>query len=305
MNQPESLSSNISPNEVFILKQRYVNCLVKAALKSSFIDTTLTNRLHAAKPGHMLFIPDQLQSLVSNNTSIEATLEPDETLCLTREQSIHSVIFGRLALKGDDHVPVHEYVAYKPELSVEQAVREAAASRFINTENVAGCTYEPLGFNKQPDSKVALITRFAGRTVSFDNVLWKDSSEVTDEQIEDALIKAAISLAYLHASGITHGDAQPKNIAWDTQSNNPWYVDLETARRHMKDGDRKLFHAEAEYDLQTFMLYQSCMPSVDMFELVAEKYIKSYESQSNDSLPVKKDTIMQIASKQLKPLPIV
>lgn len=307
MNQPESLSSNISPNEVFILKQRYVRCLAKAALVNSFfLDRTFTNRLHAANSGDMLLIPDQLQSLISNDTSFKVIFEPDESLRRTREQSVaHAVQFGRLSLESDDNIPVQEYVACKSELSVEQAVREAAVSRYINTENVVGRTYEPIGFYKQSDGDVALITRFAGQTETFDNVLWKDSSEVTDEQVNDALSKAAVSLAYLHASDITHGDAQPKNIAWDTQTNNPWYVDLETARHHIKETDRKLFKAAAEDDLHTFMLYQSCMPSVDMFELVAEKYIKSYRSQSNDSLPVKKDTIMQIASKQLKPLPIV
>ena len=306
MNQSEVHPLNYSSNEVFVLRQRYVKCLAKAAQNQSFGNTTISNKLHAANPGDMLFIPDQLQSLISSDTSFKATFEPDESLRQTREQSVgHAVQFGRLALESDNHIPVQEYVAYKSELSVEQAVREAAVSRFINTENVVGRTYEPLGFYKQSDSDVALITRFAGQTEAFDNVLWKNSSEVTDEQIEDALSKAAISLAYLHAGGITHGDAQPKNIAWDTQSNNPWYVDLETARRHIKDIDRELFMVEATDDLQTFMLYQPLMRSKDMFELVAEIYIKSYESQSNDNSPVNKDMISGIAEMSLKRLPIV
>ena len=305
MDQNENLSlPNVPSNEVLLLKQRYVNCLVKAALKSSFIDRTLTNRLHAAKPGEMLFIPDQLQSITFTDTSFEATFEPDESLRFTREQSVaHAVQFGRLALHGDDHIPIQEYVAYKSE-SVEQAVREAAVSRFINTENVLGRTYEPLGFLKQSDGNVALITRFAGQTETFDNVLWKYSTEVTDEQVEDALSKAAVSLAYLHAGGITHGDAQPKNIAWDTQSDKPWYVDLETARRHFENKNED-YRSEARDDLQTFMLFQSRKPSINMFELVAEKYINSYESESVNSSPVDKDTIMHIATKPLRPLPIM
>lgn len=303
MKQQERMDAHTGPEVVF-LKRRYEKLLGKAALNPSFLNTTLTNRLHAANPGDMLLIPNQLQSLQSSDDPIKATFEADEALRQTRERSVHGIQFGRLMLEGDDHIPVQEYVAYKPE-SVEQAVREAVSSRFINTKNVTGHTYEPLGFLKKSDGDTILITRFAGHTETFDNVLWRDQSEVTDEQVEDALSKAAISLAYLHAGGITHGDAQPKNIAWNTQSDEPWYVDLETVRRHMKYGDRKCFEDEAKYDLLTFMLFQPRMPSTDMFDLVAEKYIMSYESISNDSSPVKRDAIMSIAKKRLKKLPIL
>jgi len=293
------------PEKVSFLKPRYIKGLANAASHSSFLNSTLVNRLHVAESGDLLLIPDQLQSLEAEE-SIEVTFEPIKKLRWTREQSAgHGVQFGRLAIKSNNCIPAQEYVAYKPDLSVEQAVREAAASRFVNTENVVGSAYDPLGFLKQLDGGVVLITRFAGQTETFDNVLWKNPSEVTDGQVVDALSKAAKSLAYLHAAGMTHGDAQPKNIAWDTQSDQPWHVDLETARRYTEYGDRTYYKGEVIDDLQTFMLYQPCKRSMDMFDMVAEKYIQSYESQSNNYSPVNKDAIMGITSMKLKVLPIV
>lgn len=294
-----------NPETVYILKSRYTSALAKAALDPNFLNTTLTNRLHSAKQGEMLLLPDQLQSLRACDGVIEATFEPVEALNITREQSIHSVQFGRLTLEVGSEIPTQEYVAIKPESSVEKAVREAAAFGLVNTEKVVGKAYEPLGFIKQPDGDMALITRYAGQTESFDNVLWRNALEVSDEQIEDALSKAAISLSYLHLAGITHGDAQPKNIAWDSQTDSPWHIDLEESSLHMKERYKVCFEKEAINDLQTFMLFQPYMRSLDMFELVAEKYINNYNSHSNDKSPIKKDMIMGFSKNDLRPLPIV
>lgn len=236
--------------------------------------------------------------------TLEDTDEDDLLLGAGRSQSVRGVRFGQLLMQSPDMVPVQEYVAIKP-TRIERAIREAAAATLVNTTtNENGIrTYQPLGFLRTREG-AALVTRFAPRTISFDNVLWADDSEVTDSQVVDALAKSAMSLATLHSVfQMSHGDAQPKNMAWNHVLDKPWIVDLEDAKRHIREGVWD-FEEQAEADLATLMLYQPKMRGEDLFELVADKYISYYMQLSGNERPlVKKDYIMQLRNKHLQPLP--
>jgi hypothetical protein len=304
-NEPTEIPS------VKMLDRRYVRALSNAAQNPTFHNSTITQRLHAAREGELLLIDEEFEGLdVGTDLSVYFTTEHDsqKVLGATRQESSKGVRFGQLLFEGVRNAFAQEYVAAKA-TSVEAAVSEAAAARFVNqrTAETGMQTYSPIGFLKTAPQRVQLLTRYVGNTLTFDNVLWNESGGVTENQVADALSKSAVSLATLHAGyRLSHGDAQPKNMAWDHVSNGPWAVDLEDATRHIKGADWD-FENSVKMDLFELMLVQPKKRSEDMFELVAQKYIDHYRGISSNlsPIPVSKDEIMRMRNEKLRRLPRV
>lgn len=298
----------IEIDSVSFLKPRYVRALGRAAETPDMLNSTIVKRLYAAREGELLLLPQSMEGLDGeDNISAELTLEKNDTgdiatLGATRRESCRGVRFGQMLFSGSVTGLAQEYVAVKP-TRIERAVREAAAAAMINdSDNVA--TYQPLGFIKTSEQNVGLFTRYKPNTLTLDNVLWAESDAVTDEQISDALAKSALSLATIHGLfRLTHGDAQPKNMAWDYENDQPWVVDLEDSTRHILDRSWD-FSDDAEVDIATLLLFQPVRRSRDMHELVANVYIDKYKEITNDERPVvDKDAILRMYHRTLQPLP--
>lgn len=172
-NEPTEIRS------VKMLGRRYVRALSNAAQNPTFHNSTITQRLHAAGDGELLLIDEELEGLdVGTDLSVYFTTEHDsqKVLGVTRQESSKGVRFGQLLFAGVRNAFAQEYVAAKA-TSVEAAVSEAAAARFVNqrTAETGMQTYSPIGFLKTAPQRVQLLTRYVGNTLTFDNVLWNES----------------------------------------------------------------------------------------------------------------------------------
>ena len=136
------------------------------------------------------------------------------------------VKFGQLHITGDDNVPTSELVAAKY-IHKLTAPREFHAARAINSRFGDDVAFTPIGFVRSSSDKVGYLSRFEQSVTTLDNILWDESS--TPNQREWAMGFAGLWLASLHNHGILHGDAQAKNIAYDSASRLR-YVDLEGAK---------------------------------------------------------------------------
>lgn len=290
---------------VYMLSKRSMHSVERGADKSGLIDSYVTQKLHRATPGELHLFPDEFADIDGNPTLAKLFIEnghlEETTLGVSRSQSIRDVRFGRLALYTLDNTPIHGHVAAKPERSIECAVREATAARLINRSDLGMKTYAPVGFLRMARS-VSLLTRYVGETYSFDNVLWRNPEQQHDDEVADALAKSAISLATFHAGfQMTHGDFQPKNTAWDPKHNIPWAIDLEDAMRHV-DAEMMSIGDRAKEDFAALMLTQPVRRSKDMYEMVADTYMKTYAAIGDEDQlpPVSHQTIMEIAKKPLR-----
>lgn len=142
--------------------------------------------------------------------------------------SHHEVTFGRVSVRiGDEAQQVD--VAIKPfTADSEKAGHEhdsllAAKQRGLDT-------FEPLALARDGDV-VYLITKKRSDIETRDNADWTISpsdEERFDAHVRPELAAIAETMAEMHAAGVFHGDAQPKNFArTDTGSTIP--IDLEDA----------------------------------------------------------------------------
>lgn len=295
---------------VRILGSRYLNAIANATNRPQLLHSTVTQRLHSAPDGQLLLLGNQFEGVRKiDDDAVDLTVEYDKMdgiLSNTRHESSRGVVFGQLLIDDADIAPMQEYVAIKPH-KIERAAREAIASNLINSmSNITGMqTYEPLGFLKTKKGNASLITRYIPSTLTFDNVLWSERETITEQQIADALGKSAMLLATMHAAmAMTHGDAQPKNMAWNHKTDQPWAVDLEDTRRHIRDSAWD-FGDVAYADLATLLLYQPDHRSQDVYSYVADQYIDRYKviSGAGAKPPISKKQIVDISNNELQPLP--
>lgn len=312
MEQHHVSENSKNPNEgcsidsVRMVSARSLKSLKKGANKPDFTDSYVTQRLHKLSPGDLYLFPDEYTDINEDNlTSAKIFVEEgpmgESMLGVSRSQSIRNVRFGRLALYSLDNTPVHGHVAIKPARSIECAVREASASMMINDSDLDIETYTPVGFLRTAEQSVSLLTRYVGKTYSFDNVLWRNPEIQYEDEVVDALAKSAISLATFHGGlGMTHGDFQPKNTAWDPKHDKPWAIDLEEAVKHI-EREALSFSDRALEDVAALMLTQPMQRSKDMYAMVADKYVDEYRQVSDGQMPpISRDSIVQLANQPLR-----
>lgn len=181
-----------------------------------------------------------------------------------KSASVNQVCFGELTVMDRTGLLVPITVAVKPKTSSSQlAIHEFGAYQHINKQHVIR-TFESLGFLVAQEDEVMniyLLTLFEPDVRSFDNLNWEVSgSDIVDGKgvTERAhkrffnLGRASLYLSSMHASGLTHGDAQAKNVAVSTRDGATMLVDLETAQ-YLR-ANNKMWQA-TEYDLGSNFAY--------------------------------------------------
>jgi hypothetical protein len=127
--------------------------------------------------------------------------------------SHHGVVFGRVAVKVGDNAAVVKVAFKEFTTESERAIQEhdvllAAHQRGFET-------FVPLAVARDGE-RTYLITEKRDEVTSMDNEDWSLSPRDAQRYSEIAvpnLHYIADAVAQLHAKGIFHGDAQPKNIA--------------------------------------------------------------------------------------------
>lgn len=238
-----------------------------------FTDTTLSAKLGSLSTNHLALLPPSISSI---DTDIDAI----DSIALTeipgledgRSNHINEVRFGQLHLDNRGKPPIAELVATKY-LHRLRVPSEMHASLAINKRFGDQLAFAPIGFIKRP-AEIGYLTRYEHSVITLDNVLWQPNSP--QEKRLDAMARAGLWMSALHNHGVIHGDAQAKNIAFDS-SNKPRYPDLEKA----SDINPGFFDKDTKRLLDVTDLFnRKYMPETSPDE--TEAFIESYlENQSN------------------------
>lgn len=193
----------------------------------SIADSSVTDTLHEMSPGELLVMERHASRLGEIATASLRQAPPE--LGAGRSRSQNAVQFGQLALVDNDNPPAVDLVAVKY-VPAETAAREFEANRYVNAQLGRRAAFETLGFIK-PDTDsdhIGLLSRYEHRVTSLDNTLFNQNSS-SKERTRAAKI-AGKYLATLHGEtiGLTHGDAQAKNIAL-IPGKGLRFIDLEAA----------------------------------------------------------------------------
>ena len=246
MKAPLSLTvpgREIAPiTEVNLLKEKY--CKVgDACIQRGFSDSHLAGKLHSLGADQLL-----LRGLV--HAPEGASLRAVEDLAVGWRESVNAVDFGQLLTWGQGMLPYQELVAVKY-LPIGRTVHELKAMATLQQRG--GRTFEPVGLLKNSDNNVGTLTQFSDTITTLDNILWQPG--VGDEQRESAAAMAGRSLGELHGvMGVTHGDAQPKNVAYDSKTGDIIHMDLDGAYAHNYRGVE--VWSRMRDDVETFATYQ-------------------------------------------------
>ena len=163
------------------------------------------------------------QLLVTDGTPLsnldhgqKLTFTPAEEYAIGRRDTTSGVKFGRVST-GNTDIPV----ALKPHHNTASALSEFCITQRLTSEGHIK-PYQPLGFLSDGDS-VHTMSIFEGDVVSCDTIT--DSTD-DPEEIQRVLLTGATTLAKLHKSGVAHGDAQIKNTAFHTKTEEVRAIDL-------------------------------------------------------------------------------
>lgn len=168
-----------------------------------------------------LYVPDRKGLGASEDPVLE--FYPDPARLQGATDSMHGVIFGELHTY-EDKAPV----AVKPFDSAKAlAIREYMAYKFMSSQGYPSLL--PLGIVACNDA-VFLLTEDKPSCKTFDNLRWSPKAlkegEMGSEQLE-LMRQTGEQLGKMHANGITHGDAQPKNVMLDGLGN-VGFIDYES-----------------------------------------------------------------------------
>ncbi len=239
-----------------------------------FSNTTLSAKLGSVTANHLLLLPPSMSAIDVDTASLNSiALTAIPHLNDGRNNHSNDVEFGQLHIDSSEHLSTAELVAAKY-LHRLRVPSEIHASMAISKRFGEQLGFTPIGFVKRADAKIGYLTRYEHSVTTLDNVLWRPES--TREQRLNAMSRAGLWMAALHNHGIIHGDAQAKNIAFDS-SNRPRYPDLETAT----DINHGFFDAETKRLLDVADFFNPVyMPPTSPEE--TETFVDSYlENQSH------------------------
>lgn len=168
-----------------------------------------------------------------------------------RRRSQHGVYFADITLSNPsgDTTYSKQPVAVKPFEDPSAAVQDFVVSNEINKAAGGTTTFIPVGFLRQPDGRIALITKFEEGVKTFDTVLQRPERP-TEAEIRWALRHAAETLFFLHANDWIHGDAQIQNTAYDSNLNSR-IVDVTDVRKMTLFDDEDI--RDLRYDLKRYL----------------------------------------------------
>lgn len=148
-----------------------------------------------------------------------------------RDESAHQVRFGQLLLNGRDLHEVPELVAVKPFEDRAALYREWAAHEYLNSLTDRQIGYINLGVHNDHKGVESIVSQYDHGVVTFDSSFWAGEDDPESATRPAVLQRHAMlgarALGFLHGVGMTHGDAQVKNLAADRLGFRA--VDLESA----------------------------------------------------------------------------
>lgn len=157
----------------------------------------------------------------SFGTRASFTERPD--LSKGRDEGRHGARFGQMIINGSGLHERPTLVSIKPfdyssaENPADQLSNEWLMNDFLNSIGEDQQAFIPLGVWKNVEGISHLITLYEHDVISYDNVFWVDrnanSEALRPESIEHAFKDCLTGLGYLHGVGVTHGDAEAKNLA--------------------------------------------------------------------------------------------
>lgn len=166
-----------------------------------------------------------------------------------REDSQHDVGFGQVIVHDHSRANRPELVAKKPfdDPTPENLYHELAATNYLNSIGDIQNTYLPLGVWRNAEGILQTLTLYEHGVVSTDHTFWADKSlepqELRPERIRTSFQDCMWGVGYLHGAGITHGDAQVKNLAHDSKGVR--FIDPESMRLLPRDTDGQLLESIA------------------------------------------------------------
>jgi len=120
--------------------------------------------------------------------------------------------------------------------------QELAALNHLNSIGDVQNTYLPLGVWRNAQGILQTITLYEHGVVSTDQTFWADKSlqpeELRPERIRTSFQDCLWGIGYLHGAGISHGDAQVKNLAHDSKGVR--FIDPESMRLLPRNGNGQL-----------------------------------------------------------------
>jgi tRNA A-37 threonylcarbamoyl transferase component Bud32 len=247
----------------------------------------------------------KLGSLGDNELSLSSrvSVEPDNTAQLveidafdmSRQESRTGVKFGQLALDSTVGLQKVEHVA------VKYTNPTLASREFVATNTLSGTglnTFTPLGFIKN-DTDTGIVSRYQHEIQTLDNSLWSEEEFARTAKRQRALARTGVWLATLHAHNFVHGDAQPKNVAFDSREQ-PFYIDLETASQHhqnaltLRDGIIGDFA-----DFTTHQIHQ--LPKDEINTILIPSYMDTYQNLAENPV-IRSVDLDSIADSAITPL---
>lgn len=156
-----------------------------------------------------------------------------------RDESQHQVGFGQLIFHDRNRANRPELVAKKPfdEPIPHDIYQELAALNHLNSIGEIQNTYLPLGVWRNAQGILQTITLYEHGVVSTDQTFWADKSlspeELRPERVRTSFQDCLWGIGYLHGAGISHGDAQVKNLAHDSKGVR--FIDPESMRLLPRD----------------------------------------------------------------------
>lgn len=166
-----------------------------------------------------------------------------------RDESQHQVSFGQLIIHDQSRANRPELVAVKPfdEPMPDDIYQELAALNHLNNMGEIQNTYLPLGVWRNAQGILQTITLYEHGVVSTDQTFWVDKSlhpeELRPERVRTSFQDCLWGIGYLHGAGISHGDAQVKNLAHDSKGVR--FIDPESMRLLPRDDSGQLLDSLA------------------------------------------------------------
>lgn len=213
--------------------------------------------LNAAELGSLTL--SQTEVRIPTRGVVRGSFVDREDFARGREDGVHGTRFGQMILNGAGLHESPALVAIKPfgdDIEAKPSdllAREWSMNNLLNTLSDDQLAYLPIGIWKNVYGINHLIALYEHDVISLDNVFWADRDinpeALRKEVIEDAFKTGLVSLGYLHGAGISHGDAEAKNLARDRRSVR--FIDLETAA--FLPASKEAATLRTRQDIETFI----------------------------------------------------
>ncbi len=250
---------------------------------TSFAAPRLKSKLGSLQPDELCVVSGEFSAIDINDTTTASLVDLGDEFARARGQSRTEVRFAQLVLEDEIVGQKAALVAVKytdPALAAREFAAMSAVNALIHHSNTQS-SFRPIGFlNNAVQSErlrrpvVGLVTDYEHEVLTLDRVFWDREIIAEPQVVGHALGRAATWMATLHAAGIAHGDAQPKNIA-EGNTQTPRYVDLEGAvNLYAKNGslNADLAYALVRDDLGVFLTHLEG----DYTDMIPEYFARRY-----------------------------